>query len=151
MRRDGITKSSTYRSPLVALQRHTCHGTSLCHCNTSWCHSVGRHQTLPRRKSASIRAADGYATVAERLGSFCSTSTGNLSLLRIPTLASVADLIAPSYTVPHARTSSTVCFLHAPRHDYLADERIVHAQCIRKRTGWAKKVGKKKKTTTARA
>lgn len=70
---------------------------------------------------------------------------------RIPTLAFLVDLIARR-TVPHARSrtsssTATVYFLHSSRRDYLADERIVHTRCIRKRIGWAKKVWKKKKTT----
>lgn len=67
-----------------------------------------------------------------------------LQLLRIPTLAFVADLIARrinANTSARSHTSSvTIWFLHASCHDYLADEHIVYTRRIRGCTGWTKKV-----------
>lgn len=71
--------------------------------------------------------------------------TDNLSPVCVSTLALVTDLIARRTkrelrARPRTSSANTVCFLHAPCHDYLADERIVHARRIRGRTGWMEKV-----------
>lgn len=104
-----------------------------------------RHQTLSRQRSAIIRATDGSASMRS-CAPFCTAGAENLSWLCNSNTRVRRRFNCTLYnaTQAHARTPSRRrrYGFYTPRscHDYLADERIVHARRIRGRTGWTKKV-----------
>lgn len=89
-----------------------------------------RYETSPRqgpRSSARWMASTRMRLRFSPIRLRSARSRKSIAVACIPTLAFVANLIAPPYTnaTPSARSrtsSATIWFLHASCHDYLADE-----------------------------